>query len=107
MRMRYSESTIKNYVSQFESFINHFEALTVDDLTEAHIKEYMHFLIEKKLGSSSLQNIAINAIKFYYEKVIGRDRKRYALERPAKESKLPTVLSEGRSKIDLIGVFEY
>ena len=102
VRMRYSESTIKNYVSQFESFINHFEPLKLDDLTAENIKEYMHFLIEKKQGSSSLQNIAINAIKFYYEKVIGQERKRYGLERPAKESRLPTVLSEEEVKSILL-----
>ena len=100
-RMRYSESTIKNYVSQFESFMNHFEDMKIEYLTEEHIKKYMHFLIEKKKGSSSLQNIAINAIKFYYEKVIGQERKRYGLERPAKENKLPTVLSEGEVKLIL------
>ena len=102
IRMRYSDSTRKNYVSQFELFINHFDTLEIDELTDEHIKQYMHFLIEKKQGSASLQNIVINAIKFYYEKVLCQERTRYALERPMKESKLPTILSEAEVKAILL-----
>lgn len=38
--------------------------------------------------------MAINAIKFYYEKVNRGERKFYALERPLKENRLPVILSE-------------
>jgi len=37
----------------------------------------------------------INAIKFYYEKVLGRKKEYYRISRPRKESKLPTVLTLG------------
>ena len=36
----------------------------------------------------------INAIKFYYEKVLKGKRETYYIERPRKEKYLPTVLSE-------------
>jgi integrase len=39
--------------------------------------------------SASYQNQAINAIKFYCEKVLGGQRKFYFLERPNKEKTLP------------------
>lgn len=102
VRLRYSDSTRKNYITQFELFINYFSQIEIDDVTDRHIKEYMHFLIENKQGSSSLQNIVINAIKFYYEKVLGRGTSRYALERPVKESKLPSILSEAEVKAILL-----
>lgn len=54
----------------------------------------MQYLIDDKKVSGSTQNQVINAIKFYYEKVKGEVRTKYALERPIKESKLPMVLSE-------------
>lgn len=54
----------------------------------------MQYLLDAKKVSSSTQNQAINAIKFYYEKVEKRERKVYALERPLKETKLPKILSE-------------
>jgi len=44
--------------------------------------------------SSSKQNQYINAIKFYYEKVLGREKQYYKIERPKKEDKLPDVLSK-------------
>ncbi len=36
----------------------------------------------------------INSIKFYYEQVLGGNRKFYYVERPQKEQTLPVVLSE-------------
>ncbi|WP_372647737.1 tyrosine-type recombinase/integrase, partial [Draconibacterium sp.] len=38
-------------------------------------------------------NMQINAIKFYYEKVLNQPRKTYYLQRPFKDRKLPVVLS--------------
>jgi Site-specific recombinase XerD len=43
--------------------------------------------------SESYQNIVINAIKFYYERVLGGQRKIYLVERPRREKRLPVVLS--------------
>jgi site-specific recombinase XerD len=43
--------------------------------------------------SESYQNISINAIKFYYERVLGGQRKIYFVDRPRREKKLPVVLS--------------
>ena len=48
--------------------------------------------------SISQQNQRINAIKFYYEKVLGREKQYYDLHRPNKEHKLPEVLSKTESK---------
>lgn len=44
--------------------------------------------------STSYQNQAINAIKFYFERVMGGQRKTYFIDRPKKEKTLPVVLSE-------------
>jgi len=54
--------------------------------------------VSVKKASISTQNQAINAIKFYLEHVQGGVRKVYYTERPRKESKLPTVLSEQEVK---------
>jgi integrase/recombinase XerD len=92
-RRRYSSSTVINYVSQFEGFINHFPG-EVSTLSEPHVAEYMRYLIEFKKISSSSQNVAINAIKFYFEKVRGGEKRIYAFERPIRKQRLPVVLSE-------------
>jgi integrase/recombinase XerD len=91
-RVRYSESTLRNYCSQFEAFLS-FAHREADDLTDDDVKKYMHYLIERD-ASSSAQNMAINAIKFWFEHVKKGERKVYYLERPIKEEKLPVVLSE-------------
>ncbi len=44
--------------------------------------------------STSQQNQRINAIKFYYEQVLGKEKQYYTLHRPKKEHKLPDVLSK-------------
>lgn len=94
VRKRYSEATIRNHTTQFSLFMNYYPDRTLDVLSDVDIKNYMHHLIEKRNISPSTQNMAINAIKFYYEQVKGDSQKRYALERPLKETKLPTILSE-------------
>ncbi|MGC3976795.1 MAG: hypothetical protein QM751_00260 [Paludibacteraceae bacterium] len=53
----------------------------------------MNLVNDRKI-STSYQNQSINAIKFYYERVLGGTRKIYLIERPRKETYLPEVLSE-------------
>lgn len=91
---RYSKATIKNYCVQFALFISYCGHRNIDDLADEDITAYMHHLITQKKVSVSTQNVAINAIKFYYEKVKHDKRKFYSLDRPLKETKLPIVLSE-------------
>ena len=55
---------------------------------------FLRYLVEERQVSTSYQNQAINAIKYYYEQVLGGRRKFYFIERPVKERKLPVVLSE-------------
>ena len=93
-RMRYSDNTKRNYIYLFTQFINFFPTTAIGEISDDQVNQYMQYLLKVKKIASSTQNQAINAIKFYYEKVRKEQRKVYALERPLKESKLPTVLSE-------------
>lgn len=78
----------------FEEFINHFPDSEIDSLGETEIMEFSRFLVNERKVSSSHQNQAINAIKFYYEKVKGGERKYYDVDRPIREKILPEVCSE-------------
>lgn len=93
-RMRYSENTKKIYTHFFRNFLNYFPDTPVDEISDDQVNQYMKHLLSDRKAASSTQNQAINAIKFYYEKVRKGDRKVYALERPLKETRLPKVLSE-------------
>lgn len=94
IRMRYSMLTIENYTSQFKAFLKYLLPGDVTTITEHRIKEYLWHLIRERKVSISTQNQAINAIKFYLERVKKGERKEYFVERPIKDWKLPTVLSE-------------
>ncbi len=94
VRRRYSENTIKTYLSLFEQFLLHFKSTAPQELTDAHVAEFQNYLVKKKKVSTSSQNQYINAIKFYFEKVLGRDKAHYHIERPIQEFKLPKVLTE-------------
>jgi integrase/recombinase XerD len=56
------------------------------------------YLVEVRQISTSYQIQAINAIKFYFEKVIKGPRRVYYIERPREEKFLPSVLSEAEVK---------
>jgi len=58
------------------------------------ITAFLRYLVLERKVSTSYQNQAINAVKFYYERVLGGHRKVYLVERPREEKTLPIVLSE-------------
>ncbi|MDO9529197.1 MAG: site-specific integrase [Syntrophales bacterium] len=91
---RYSQSTVKSYLNAFNRFALHFGEDRIANLDKSDIQMYLSDKIVKQNLSPSLQNLQINAIKFYYEKVLGRPSEIYNLPRPKKASSLPTVLSE-------------
>ena len=84
---------VKNYISSFETFINHFKHKELHEINEKDIREYLQKMI--KVGQSNSQiNLAINSIKFYYETVLGMPNRFYSIERPRKKKSLPKVLSK-------------
>jgi integrase/recombinase XerD len=90
---RYANSTVRTYVNFFEMFINHYKDRELKTLDESDIRAYLQILIQKNVSNSYLNQL-INAIKFYYEIVLGMPNRFYEIERPRKESKLPTVISK-------------
>jgi site-specific recombinase XerD len=93
LELRYSKNTLDVYRGMFEEFINHYEATAIDDITEPMIMDFMRYLVTERHVSTSYQNQSINAIKFYYERVLGGKRKVYMIDRPREESYLPEVLN--------------
>ena len=67
--------------------------------------EYLNHLVFNKKVSSVYQNQSINAIKFYFEQVLGHDKTIYELDRPLKAKTLPKVLSQQEVK-RLLGSLE-
>jgi integrase/recombinase XerD len=94
IKMRYSSSTRQNYVAQFKAFLIWLSPKTADDFSEADVHDYLFYMVSERNVSYSLQNQAINAIKFFNEHVKKGERKTYYIERPRRPLQLPTVLSQ-------------
>lgn len=94
---RYSESTIRVYCSYFKDFMRYFKGDELSEITVEQASSYILELVNKGI-SVSQQNQRINAIKFYYEKVLGREKLLFSIERPRTERKLPSVLSKDEIK---------
>lgn len=96
---RYSASTIKAYKIYFSDFMEYHKGHILDLLTVEDINAYMLHMVKEKHISATQQNMRINAIKFYYEKVRKGKRQYYGGIARAKEYKtLPEVLSREEMK---------
>ena len=62
-----------------------FERKSIDLLTKKDITEFLLYLIRHEKVSTSSQNQYINAIKFYYEKVLKQPKMIFEIKRPNKE----------------------
>ena len=97
-RRQFSQNTVKVYTGCFKLFIEFYSSDDVRYISEQKIKDFLRFMVDEKHISPSYQNQLINAIKFYYEKILHRARKTYYIERPVKASKLPVILSQSEIK---------
>lgn len=90
---QYSYATLKSYKLCFKKFLFHFNGIHPKEISKSQISDYIYHLIKEKNISESAQNQMINAIKCYYENVLGRPRELYDITRPKKKQSLPQVLS--------------
>lgn len=96
---RYAKNTIKIYTSYFEDYIQYFNSRDLKDISNEEINAYLLELIRARNISPSQQNQRINAIKFYYEKVLGKEKIFIKIERPKNRQFLPNVLSANEIKL--------
>ncbi|HOX77867.1 MAG TPA: site-specific integrase [Bacteroidales bacterium] len=90
----YAQNTIRTYKTMLQEFLEYYKDLDPGKITGEQIRDYLLYLLDKRKISISYQNQSINAIKFYYEQVLGRPVRTYYIQRPKKPKVLPNVLSE-------------
>lgn len=93
MVKRYSWNTVKSYLSHLRQFFADHSHIPPAQITYEHVRHYIAVRAEQRNLSESTQGQLLNAIKFWTEKVEGREKLIHNL-RPKKSRKLPTVLSE-------------
>jgi integrase/recombinase XerD len=95
MRLRrYSPNTIKTYTSALARFLAFHVEQKPEEIAPEQIRAYILYLVEKAKVSTSYQNQAVNAIRLWFEGVLGQTLDPVVIPRPKREKKLPTVLSE-------------
>ena len=97
MLNRYSHRTVKAYRSCFRQFLAHFPERDPAGIEKPEIRQYLLTQLKARDWSESTQHQVLNAIKFYYEKVLGQEKQLYDL-RPRRPEQLPEILSEEEVK---------
>lgn len=90
----YSPSTIRTYLQEMTHILGMLKNIPADDLTPENMKRYMIYCSEVlKLKENTLHS-RINAMKFYFEQVLYREKFFWEIPRPKKQFILPKVLGE-------------
>ena len=90
----YSKSTIKTYLGEMAQLLHLLKQAPADELTTDHLKRYLVFCFEKLMLKENTLHSRINALKFYYEQVLGREKFFWEIPRPKKHLILPKILNE-------------
>ncbi len=90
----YSDHTIRNYRNWLILFLRHFPGHKPSAITKNEILDFLAAFRKSEKWSATSQNQMINAIKFFYEKLLNRPKEFYELPRAKKPEQLPTVFSE-------------
>ena len=99
----YSARTVEAYTGAVRQLAEHY-GKSPDLITEEELRSYfVHLTTVKKLKRASV-TIALCGIKFFFERTLGREWSLFELVRPARESKLPVVLSRDEVRTVLSNV---
>lgn len=99
LRLRnYSDLTIGNYRNWFTIFLTYFPDRKPSTISKAEIMDFLLAFKNSPKWSATSQNQLVNAIKFFYEKLLNRSSETYELPRAQKPRQLPTVFAEDEVK---------
>jgi integrase/recombinase XerD len=85
----YSPSTIKTYRNEFLQLLQLIKSKPVHTLTAEDLKRYMAYILQKEKLSENTAHSRLNAIKFYFEQVLGREKFFWEIPRPKKRIQNP------------------
>ena len=92
----YSPSTVRTYCVEFSQLLYLLKDTHVDTLTPERLRSYLLYCATTLKLSENLIHSRMNAIKFYFEQVLRREKVFfYEIPRPKKKSSLPKVISKG------------
>jgi len=90
----YSKSTIKTYCNELSAFLQLLQQKPAHSLTQEELQRYFLYCINiLKLEENTIHS-RMNALKFYYEQVLHREKMFFNIPRPKKPFLLPKLLNE-------------
>lgn len=93
--MSYSPSTTRTYINEMAQLLKTIGNVPANRLTPTDLKRYLVYCHEKLRLTENTLHSRINALKFYYEQVLHREKFFWDIPRPQKPYLLPNVLAEG------------
>lgn len=93
MREGAAYTTRKCYASTLRKLVAWYQG-NVDEATREDLLAFLTYCIEEQRYSRSTMNQAVNALRAYYERVLGRAKDELHLPRPRKERSVPGTCSE-------------
>lgn len=90
----YSSNTIKTYTNEFIVYLNILGNVDVTSINKEKLRDYFVYChVTLKLSENTIHS-RLNAIKFYYEQVLKREKFTWEIPRPKKPLLLPKLLNE-------------
>jgi integrase/recombinase XerD len=89
----YSPSTLNTYRNEFAQLLYILKENPVADLDASRLRSYFLYCVNTLKLSENTIHSRMNAVKFYYEQVLGRPRLFMDIPRPKKRLLLPNVLA--------------
>lgn len=96
--LAYSENTLKTYTTEFGIYLKTLKSVSADKIDPERLRSYFLYCIETLRLSENTIHSRLNAIKFFYEQILHREKFFYDIPRPQRPEKLPKVLNENEIK---------
>ena len=91
----YSPNTIKTYCVEFSQLLYILKDISVDTLTPERLRSYLLYCVTTLKLSENIIHSRMNALKFYFEQVLHRDKIFFQdIPRPKKQLSLPKAFSK-------------
>ncbi|WP_310557181.1 tyrosine-type recombinase/integrase [Flavobacterium sp.] len=94
----YSPNTLRTYMNEFGQLLFSLKNNSVNHCDSERIRSYMLYCINDLRLTENTLHSRLNAIKFYFEKVLGKENFFIDIPRPKKHSQLPKVIAVGDLK---------
>ncbi len=90
----YSSSTIKTYRNELMQFLQAIKNKPAADFSTARLKDYLQYCFETLKLSEATLHSRMNALKFYYEQVLNKEKFFWEIPRPKKQLQNPAFFNQ-------------